>query len=191
MPKGWPIKGLTPRKAAAREAFEEAGVRGKIGARPIGRYPYAKLSDDESGAISCEVLVFALEVKRQLKDWPEASEREVRWMDARAAAELIEDEGLRRVVEAFAERKRHETSPSGLKGANRKAAVPAPKVVVTNWVDEDALEPLRRLGANVVSNQGASPGRTVSCAPNWADADVMVAFMPDRVDADLLRRPPA
>ena len=53
IPKGWPIKGLTPRKAAAREAFEEAGIRGKIGARPIGHYPYAKLSDDESSAISC------------------------------------------------------------------------------------------------------------------------------------------
>jgi ADP-ribose pyrophosphatase YjhB (NUDIX family) len=31
IPKGWPIKGLRPAKSAAREAFEEAGVRGKIG----------------------------------------------------------------------------------------------------------------------------------------------------------------
>jgi ADP-ribose pyrophosphatase YjhB (NUDIX family) len=30
IPKGWPIKGLRPAKSAAREAFEEAGVRGKI-----------------------------------------------------------------------------------------------------------------------------------------------------------------
>ena len=28
IPKGWPIHGLTPAKSAAREAFEEAGVRG-------------------------------------------------------------------------------------------------------------------------------------------------------------------
>ena len=47
MPKGWPIKGLTPRKSAAREAFEEAGVRGAVGTKPIGRYRYAKISDEE------------------------------------------------------------------------------------------------------------------------------------------------
>jgi 8-oxo-dGTP pyrophosphatase MutT (NUDIX family) len=29
IPKGWPIKGLTPSKSAAREAFEEAGVIGR------------------------------------------------------------------------------------------------------------------------------------------------------------------
>src|SRR5580693_5290774 len=40
VPKGWPIKRLTPSKSAAREAFEEAGVRGKIGARPIGHFRY-------------------------------------------------------------------------------------------------------------------------------------------------------
>src|ERR1700733_14836288 len=42
VPKGWPIKRLTPSKSAAREAFEEAGVRGKIGARPIGHFRYRK-----------------------------------------------------------------------------------------------------------------------------------------------------
>ena len=40
VPKGWPIKRLMPSKSAAREAFEEAGVRGKIGARPIGNFRY-------------------------------------------------------------------------------------------------------------------------------------------------------
>jgi ADP-ribose pyrophosphatase YjhB (NUDIX family) len=33
IPKGWPIKGLRPAKSAAREAFEEAGVRGKVSAK--------------------------------------------------------------------------------------------------------------------------------------------------------------
>ena len=42
VPKGWPIKRLTPSKSAAREAFEEAGVRGKIGAKPIGNFRYKK-----------------------------------------------------------------------------------------------------------------------------------------------------
>ena len=30
IPKGWPIKGLTPAEAAAREAYEEAGVQGFV-----------------------------------------------------------------------------------------------------------------------------------------------------------------
>ena len=42
VPTGWPIKRLTPSKSAAREAFEEAGVRGKIGARAIGNFTYKK-----------------------------------------------------------------------------------------------------------------------------------------------------
>jgi 8-oxo-dGTP pyrophosphatase MutT (NUDIX family) len=29
IPKGWPIKGFKPAKSATREAYEEAGVRGK------------------------------------------------------------------------------------------------------------------------------------------------------------------
>jgi 8-oxo-dGTP pyrophosphatase MutT (NUDIX family) len=36
IPKGWPIKGLKPSKAAAREAYEEAGVRGRIAGRAFG-----------------------------------------------------------------------------------------------------------------------------------------------------------
>ena len=106
IPKGWPIKGLKPQKSAAREAFEEAGIRGEVTTKPIGRYPYDKISDDESGAIPCEVLVFTLKVKQQLKDWPEAREREVRWMKPEDATALIEEDGLRSLVETFAERAR-------------------------------------------------------------------------------------
>jgi 8-oxo-dGTP pyrophosphatase MutT (NUDIX family) len=36
VPKGWPIKGLTPSKSAAREAFEEAGVIGRVPKAAIG-----------------------------------------------------------------------------------------------------------------------------------------------------------
>ena len=30
VPKGWPMRGKTMAKAAAQEAYEEAGVRGKV-----------------------------------------------------------------------------------------------------------------------------------------------------------------
>ena len=42
IPKGWPIKGLKAPQSAAREAYEEAGVRGKVGAKSIGVFSYEK-----------------------------------------------------------------------------------------------------------------------------------------------------
>ena len=36
IPKGWPAKGKSPHKSAAREAREEAGVVGTIKRRPLG-----------------------------------------------------------------------------------------------------------------------------------------------------------
>ena len=70
VPKGWPIKRLTPSKSAAREAFEEAGVRGKIGARSIGNFRYKKTADENGAEADCEVKVFPLLVTRQSAAWP-------------------------------------------------------------------------------------------------------------------------
>src|ERR1700740_3621067 len=70
IPKGWPKKGKSPRRSAAREAFEEAGVIGAIGKRSLGSFSYEKRLS--SGAVvTCEVRVFPLQVKRQNKEWPE------------------------------------------------------------------------------------------------------------------------
>ena len=60
IPKGWPIKGLRPAKSAAREAFEEAGVRGRVGAKSIGLFSYKKMLDGNGVGINCEVAVFPL-----------------------------------------------------------------------------------------------------------------------------------
>jgi len=47
IPKGWLIRDLRPRDVAAREAFEEAGLVGKIvGKRSIGSYHYNKRLPD-------------------------------------------------------------------------------------------------------------------------------------------------
>src|SRR6185295_17513160 len=42
MPKGWPIKGLKASAAAAREAFEEAGLVGETSKKKVGVYSYDK-----------------------------------------------------------------------------------------------------------------------------------------------------
>ena len=103
IPKGWPMKGTKPAKAAAREAYEEAGVRGKIASKPLGTYLYQKRADDhKSPAAFCRVAVFALQVKRQVDKWPEREQRQTCWLTAAEAAARIEDAGLRAIVEKLA-----------------------------------------------------------------------------------------
>ena len=104
VPKGWPIKRLTPSKSAAREAFEEAGVRGKIGARPLGNFRYKKLADETGGEADCEVKVFPLLVKRQSAAWPESAQRVAQWVDPDKAISLIREPELKSLVAAFAKR---------------------------------------------------------------------------------------
>lgn len=66
IPKGWTSPNLTPAQAAAREAFEEAGIIGHIlGYGPVGTYQYDKrLAADRT--VTCKVTVFLLSVERQL-----------------------------------------------------------------------------------------------------------------------------
>ena len=66
IPKGRPIKGLKPAQAAAREAYAEADVRGKVG-REFGYFLHDKHSPARQDKALCEVRVFPLAAKRQLK----------------------------------------------------------------------------------------------------------------------------
>ena len=104
IPKGWPIRGLRPEKSAAREAWEEAGVRGRIGAKPIGAFAYDKALDERGATVTCEVKVFPLLVERQSETWPEAGQRIVQWVDPAKALSLIREAGLRTLVSAFVKR---------------------------------------------------------------------------------------
>jgi 8-oxo-dGTP pyrophosphatase MutT (NUDIX family) len=98
IPKGWPMHGRKSRDVAAREAFEEAGVVGRIiGKKAVGSYHYAKqLPSHES--VLCEVQVFLLLVERQLDDWPEKSQRETRWVESQEAYELVGEGGLAELI---------------------------------------------------------------------------------------------
>lgn len=104
LPKGWPEPDLTPAESAAHEAFEEAGVTGKIDAAPVGRYHYLKEKKDGSG-MPCHVQVFALQVTKQLHDWPEKGARELIWLPLDQAAVRVSEPGLRQVLKDF--RKQH------------------------------------------------------------------------------------
>ena len=71
LPKGIVNKDMTPRDSAAREAFEESGVKGIMREQPLGRCDYFKW-----GA-NCELQVFAMEVDEWVDDahWPESWRR--------------------------------------------------------------------------------------------------------------------
>jgi 8-oxo-dGTP pyrophosphatase MutT (NUDIX family) len=93
IPKGWLEKGTKPHDMAAREAFEEAGVVGKIQKEPIGSYIYTKrLSTRKS--VECNVDVFLLKVEKDFDDWPEKDQRQKEWMSPSKAALQISEGGL-------------------------------------------------------------------------------------------------
>ena len=101
IPKGWPMKGRKPAEVASQEAYEEAGLIGQVvGKRPLGNFHYEKRLAKR--AIICEVRVFLFRVERQLGDWPEKGERESKWVDAKEAAALVEEEGLAEIIDRFA-----------------------------------------------------------------------------------------
>ena len=101
IPKGWPMHEISPGEAAAQEAYEEAGVVGDASAEPIGAYLYDKrLRDGEVRVV--EVLVFPMEVLVEKLAFPEQGQRDKRWFDLVAAAELVDEPGLQGLIDAFA-----------------------------------------------------------------------------------------
>jgi 8-oxo-dGTP pyrophosphatase MutT (NUDIX family) len=101
IPKGWPKKGKSARRSAAREAFEEAGVIGSVARRPVGSFCYEKQL--RSGrVVVCKVRVFPLQVKKQTDEWPEKAEREVKWLPAKKAAKQVNDPELSAIIRRLA-----------------------------------------------------------------------------------------
>lgn len=100
IPKGWPMTALSPAESARVEAFEEAGVEGRIAASAIGAYSYLKAMKD-GGRRRISVKVFALLVERELADWPERGERERRWFTAGEASGLVDEPELAELIRAF------------------------------------------------------------------------------------------
>jgi 8-oxo-dGTP pyrophosphatase MutT (NUDIX family) len=97
VPKGWLIKDGTPQGTAAVEAFEEAGVRGAVAEKHIGRFRKRRLRKRQ-----CDVRIFPMKVRRQQSIWPEMEQRSRIWVSQRKAARLVKKPGLRRAIREFA-----------------------------------------------------------------------------------------
>ena len=103
IPKGWPVNRLQPDEFAARAAYEEAGVRGTVGSKPIGWYVYTEPLEDRPSQVRYEVIVFPLRVRRQEKVWPELQQRKIRWYLPAVATALVDDDHLKILITAFTE----------------------------------------------------------------------------------------
>jgi 8-oxo-dGTP pyrophosphatase MutT (NUDIX family) len=101
IPKGWPMIGRKAHRAAEREAYEEAGLTGRIAADPVGWYRYEKRLD-AGVALPCKVRVYPLRVEAQHERWPERDQRTLRWFAPEEAARLVHEDELQRLLAAFA-----------------------------------------------------------------------------------------
>ena len=100
IPKGNLANGLTPHQAAAREAEDEAGVRGVVCPTPLGTYRYRKRKG--SGAsLMADVAVFPLAVSEELSEWKEQDERQRRWFGLAEAAGMVEEPDLADLIRSF------------------------------------------------------------------------------------------
>ena len=88
LPKGWPELGEEFCDAAAREAGEEAGLKGAVSPHEAGRYYYAK-SVAGGDSVRCEVLVYPLEVDKVADKWKEKGQRKRKWVSPAKAAEMV------------------------------------------------------------------------------------------------------
>ncbi|WEF24606.1 NUDIX hydrolase [Paracoccus sp. S3-43] len=100
IPKGWPMEGKSLPAAAATEAWEEAGIEGRVQDAELGRYRYDK-EQDRGFSVPIEVRVFLLEADRQRADFPEAKQRKRRWFAPADAARLVAERGLREILLAL------------------------------------------------------------------------------------------
>ena len=100
VPRGNVIRGLEPHMSAAQEAYEEAGIRGRMGTEPLGVYRYEKRLR-LGRVVPAEVHLYPLEVTEELEDWPERHQRQRRWFAPAAAAEAVDEPELKSLIRAM------------------------------------------------------------------------------------------
>jgi 8-oxo-dGTP pyrophosphatase MutT (NUDIX family) len=94
IPKGNVAAGSTAAKAAEKEAFEEAGIRGRIdSAIPLGCYTYGKrlMSGDVRPAV---VEVYLFRTIKEAKTWREKGQRTLAWVTTEQAIARHGEPGL-------------------------------------------------------------------------------------------------
>lgn len=97
IPKGWPMNKKSLAEAAAIEAWEEAGVKGRISADPIGAFTYTKIK--KSGLpVQCRPQVFRLDVEDMHDRYPESKKRVRQWFTLPDAVTAVQNPELKTLL---------------------------------------------------------------------------------------------
>ena len=113
IPKGWPMRDKKPHQVARREAWEEAGVRGRVQKSPFGYYRHLK-SGPNDGPLPCSVQVHLLSVSHFDLDFPESGQRELCWFSPTEAAAVVKDPELSGLLLALEDRVASRCRPADL-----------------------------------------------------------------------------
>lgn len=102
LPKGWPMDGKKLSEAAKIEAWEEAGVRkAKVARKPVGEFLTTKERGRNGTPEPCLVKVFELKVAETKRNYPEADERDRKWVPLSKAIKAVDDKGLKAFLKDY------------------------------------------------------------------------------------------
>src|SRR5204862_82414 len=92
IPKGKVDPYLNFGEAAAKEAFEEAGLIGQVSPHSIGVFRMRKRSATNPQVQRLvEVWIYLLEVTETLTNWPEKGKRKIKWVSCEAATRHLRE----------------------------------------------------------------------------------------------------
>lgn len=97
IPKGLIDEGYSLLETVEKEAYEEAGIRGRALDVRLDAYTYRKWGG------TCRVVVVPMEVTDILDRWPEDDLRERRWLSPPELAAVVDERIPRGILETFGE----------------------------------------------------------------------------------------
>lgn len=95
IPKGWISPFMTSEDSAAKEAWEEAGITGKVYTPMLGDYNTRKWS------YPCQVEVFLMAVETESTDYPEVRRRKRQWMSIAKATKCVREADLKNLLKSL------------------------------------------------------------------------------------------
>lgn len=100
LPKGWPKAKIGAAETALLEAFEEAGIRGRVIGDSIGQYHDTKTSK-KGATLDFVIVIHEVLLTEIMDDFPEKGERKVAWFAPEAAAEAVSNPELAEILRGF------------------------------------------------------------------------------------------